>query len=212
MSGVKTTPTGVLRVQVPQALGIGKFNSVLEKYLHAYQRVDVEWILSDKAPDFTTEQLDCAIKVGNIVDPSLVAMKIFELPRIVAASRDLVPHPKRILHPSDLKDSPWLSFKTHYTDQISLTHLKTHEEAKLKIRPRFCTDSLFALREVALLGFGVGVFSKWVIEKDLQEGRLVQLCKEWQAVGLPVYLIYPQSRLKPAKLHAFIELMKTQKT
>lgn len=211
MIGARTSPTGVLRVQVPQALGIGKFNNVLSNYLQNYEQVDIEWILSDKTPDFISENLDCAIKVGNIDDPTLVAVKIFELPRIIVASTDLVPNPKKISLPSELRNHPWLSFKTHYLDRISLFHLKTSEEEHLKIHPRFSTDSLFAMREVALMGLGVGIFSKWVIEKDLREGRLVQLCKDWQAVSLPVYLIYPQSRLKPAKLQKFIELIKRQK-
>lgn len=208
MLGAKTSPTGVLRVQVPQALGIGKFNNVLSKYLQNYPQVDIEWILSDKTPDFISDNLDCAIKVGNIDDPTLIAMKILELPRIIAASKDLFSNPKKISHPSELTGYPWLSFKTHYLDQISLFNIKTSEEARLKIHSRFSTDSLLALREVALEGLGVGVFSKWIIEKDLQDGRLIQLCKDWQAVSLPVYLIYPQSRLKPAKLQKFIELIK----
>lgn len=209
MTGARTLPTGVLRVQVPQALGIGKFNNVLAKYLQNYQQVDIEWILSDKTPDFISENLDCAIKVGNIDDPNLIAVKIFELPRIIAASRDLVLNAKKISTPTELSHHPWLSFKTHYQDRISLFHLKTKEEVTLKIHPRFSSDSLLAMREVALMGLGIGVFSKWIIEKDLRDGQLVQLCKDWQAVSLPVYLIYPQSRLKPAKLQKFIELIKS---
>jgi len=47
-------------------------------------------------PDFKADNLDCAIKVVNIDDPSLVAIKIFELPRIIAATKDLVTNPKKI--------------------------------------------------------------------------------------------------------------------
>lgn len=209
MSGAKTSPTGILRVQVPQALGIGKFNSVLAAYLKSYPQVDVEWILTDKAPDFTTENLDCAIKVGHITDPAVVAVKIFELPRIIVAAKELVLASKKISRPTDLSHYPWLSFKTNYQDIVTLTNLKTQEDLKLKLRPRFTTDSLLAMREVALLGLGIGVFSRWIIEEDLKAGRLVHLCKDWQAPSLPVFLIYPQSRLKPAKLQKFIETVTT---
>lgn len=205
MSGAKTSPTGTLRVQVPQALGIGKFNSVLATYLRNCPQVDVEWTLTDKAPDFTAENLDCAIKVGHITDPAVVAVKIFELPRIIVAAKELVPASKKILKPTDLGNYPWLAFKTNYSDQVTLTNLKTQEDLKLKLQPRFTTDSLLAMREVALLGLGVGVFSRWIIDEDLKAGRLVHLCKDWQAPSLPVFLVYPQSRLKPAKLQKFIE-------
>lgn len=211
MTGTKTLPKGVLRVQVPQALGIRKFNQVLSKYLQDYKDVDIDWILSDKTPDFISENLDCAIKVGNVDDPSLIAIKIFELQRVVVASNKLIKNPKKYSHPDDLKDLPWLAFKTHYLNAITLHHSKSNEKCTLKIHPRFSTDNLFSINEVIQLGLGVGVISKWLIEKELKEGVLVQLCKDWQAVKLPVYLIYPQSRHKPAKLQKFIDLVKAQK-
>lgn len=211
MTGAKTLPKGTLRVQVPQALGIGKFNDVLSKYLHDYEDVDIDWTLSDKTPDFISENLDCAIKVGNIDDPSLIAIKIFELPRIIVASSKIISNPKKYTHPEDLKDFTWLAFKTHYLDNITLFHSKTNQKVTLDIQPRFSTDSLLAMREVVQMGMGIGVLSKWVIEKDLEKGLFVQLCKDWQAMKLPVYLIYPQSRHKPAKLQKFIELVRRYK-
>lgn len=211
MSGAKTLPRGVLRVQVPQALGIGKFNNVLLKYLQDYKDVRVEWSLSDKTPDFISENLDCAIKVGNIDDPSLIAIKIFELPRLIIASNKLIANPKKFTTPNDLRNLDWLAFKTHYLDSITLVHSKTSQKEILEIHPCFATDNLFALREVVLTGLGVAVLSKWVIEKDLANGEVVQLCKDWEGAKLPVYLIYPPSKHKPAKLQKFIDLVKAQK-
>lgn len=211
MTGAKILPKGILRVQVPQALGIGKFNDVLSKYLHEYEDVDIDWTLSDKTPDFISENLDCAIKVGNIDDPNLIAIKIFELQRIVVASHQLISNPKKYSHPDDLKEFTWLAFKTHYLDSITLHNSKSNQKVTLDINPRFSTDSLFAMREVVQMGMGIGVLSKWVVEKDLKEGLFVQLCKDWQAMKLPVYLIYPQSKHRPAKLQKFIDLVKSTK-
>ena len=210
MTGTKISPKGLLRVQVPQALGIGRFNHVLAKYLEMYEEVDVEWLLSDKMPDFLSENLDCAIKVGNIDDPNLIAVKIMDLTRVIVASKKLIPNPKKYTHPKDLKDFPWLAFKLHYLNSVPLFHTRTKQKCTLDIHPRFSTDNLSAIREVVTMGLGIGVLSKWIIEKDLKDGLLVEICKDWQAPSLPVYLIYPQSSQKPAKLQKFIELLRGQ--
>lgn len=212
MTGAKISPQGLLRVQVPQALGIGKFNHILADYLNSFEEVNIEWLLSDRMPDFLSENLDCAIKVGNVDDPNLVAIKILELPRVIVGSRGLVSHPKKYTHPEDLKDFNWLSFNIHYQNNISLFHTKTRQKCNLDISPRFSTDNLFSIREAVSMGLGIGVLSKWVIEKDLKDGVLVQLCKDWEAPKLPVYLIYPQSQQRPAKLQKFIDLIKASKT
>ncbi len=208
MTGAKVSPKGTLRVQVPQALGIGKFNHVLSKYLETYKETNIEWSLSDRMPDFLSENLDCAIKVGNIDDPNMVAIKIMDLQRVIVASSKLIKDPKKYDHPKKLEELSWLSFNLHYTDSVSLFQTKTKQKCTLNIHPRFSTDNLFSIRESIASGLGIGVISKWVVEKDLAEGSIVQLCKNWEAPSLPVYLIYPQSSLKPAKLQKFVELLK----
>lgn len=67
------------------------------------------------------------------------------------------------------------------------------------------------MKEVIQMGLGIGVLSTWLIEEDLKAGSLIQLCKDWQAIKLPVYLVYPQSRHKPAKLQKFIDFIKKEK-
>lgn len=209
MTGAKVSPKGTLRVQVPQALGIGKFNNVLTRYLETYKETNIEWLLSDRMPEFLSENLDCAIKVGNIDDPNLVAIKIMDLPRIIVSSTRYLKISKKHVHPKELEKFSWLAFNLHYSNSISLFHAKTKQKCTLNIHPRFSTDNLFSIRELILSGQGIGVVSKWVVEEDLAKGDIVQLCKDWQAPSLPVYLIYPQSSLRPAKLQKFIELIKS---
>jgi DNA-binding transcriptional LysR family regulator len=64
------------------------------------------------------------------------------------------------------------------------------------------------LRRAALLGLGVGIASAWALRDELASGRLVQLAPAWRAAPLPVYLIYAPSRLQPARLRRFIEVMR----
>ena len=210
MLGTKNIPTGLLRVQVPHALGVEKFSKLLTKFILQYDQVNIEWILRDQFPDFSAENLDCAIKVGNIDDPSVVAIKIYEIPRILVTSPKQKKSLLRTTQPSDLADSTWIAFKNHYSTNISLIHQKRLEEITLNIQPRVLTDNLFVMKDLLKSGVGIGVISKWMIEDELKEGSLVQICKDWQAVKQPVYLIYPQSQLKPAKLQRFIELVKKE--
>lgn len=229
LRGTQDDPEGMLRVLVPHAFGQDQLIDLLTDYLARYPRVSVDWMLHDRRPDFIAEGIDCAIQAGEIDNPSLVALRLFEVPRIVIGSPDLV-RGALPAHPEDLHDLPWLALRTYYRDEVVLTRQQeskgdkrdaravqkgrdanargnTHTH-RFPIRPRMSTDSLYAMRNAALKGLGVGIVSAWLVADDIAAGRLVHLVPEWQAEPLPVSLVYPYARFYPARTRLFIEAVR----
>ncbi|MBU1360680.1 MAG: LysR family transcriptional regulator [Gammaproteobacteria bacterium] len=209
LRGAGEEPEGTLRVIAPHAFGQSLLVRPLADYLRRFPRVAVEWLLHDRPPDFVAENVDCAIQVGEVSDPSVIAIKLSEVPRIVIASPSVLDGRRAPAHARELEDLPWLALRTFYRTEILLTHARTGEACRVRMQPRLGTDSLYALRNAALQGLGVGVGSTWLMTDDLAQGRLVQLVPDWCAAPLPVYLIYPQAPYHPAKLRRFLEMMRT---
>lgn len=199
---------GTLRVVAPHAFGQNQFMEPLAKYLQQYPGMRVEWLLHDRVPDFVAENIDCAIKVGPVSDPSVVAVKLGEVPRSVMAAPSLLAGGPVPQHPAELARLPWLALRTFYRDEVCLRHAQTGEVARFDIQPRLSTDGLYALRKAAVLGLGVGIASAWALRDELASGQLVLLAPDWQAAPLPVHLVYAPSRLQPARLRRFIETMR----
>lgn len=208
LRGTGDQPGGTLRVVVPHAFGQEKLVAPLAAYLARYPRVSVEWLLHDGTPSFVADGIDCAIHVGAVTDPSLVALRLSEVPRIVVCAPAVLGKSAAPTHPSDLAALPWLALRTFYRNEIVLTHATTGERVQLPIRPRMSTDSLYALRSAALLGVGVCVASAWLLDDDLARRRLVRVAPAWQAEPLPVYLVYPQARFYASRLRRFVEIMR----
>lgn len=203
----RDSPRGRLRIVAPHALGQEQLMEPLANYLRRYPDVSVEWRLNDRLPDFAAEDVDCAIRVGTVNDPSVVALLIAEIPRIVVAAPELIAH-KPPEHPDELMDLPWLALTTFYQREVVLRRAADSQERSFAISPRFSTDSLYALRRAAIDGFGAAIVSAWLVSDDLQNGRLVHLTPQWRAAPLPMYLIYPASRLQPRRLRAFIDMVR----
>ncbi|WP_437662459.1 LysR family transcriptional regulator [Sorangium sp. So ce1182] len=211
MRGDRDQPDGTLRVVVPHAFGQQQLVGPLADYLRRYPRVSVEWLLHDRQPNFIADGIDCAILVGAVADPAVVAIRLTEVPRIVSAAPSVLGRAAPPEHPSDLAGMPWLALRTYYRDTITLTHSSGGERGEridLAIRPRMSTDSLYALRSAALMGLGVCVASSWLVADDLAQGRLLHLAPSWQADPLPVHLVYPHARFYPARLRRFVEAMR----
>ena len=211
LRGASDVPDGLLRVVVPHAFGQQQLVAPLAEYLRQHPRVAVEWLLHDGTPNFTASGIDCAVHVGAVDDPAVVAVKIAEVPRKAVATPELLAEHGLAAAPEDparLAGLPWLALRTFYLNEVRLRHGDGRERS-FAIQPRLATDSLFAVRSAALLGLGAALVSAWVVADDVAEGRLVHLAPAWHGEPLPVYLLYPYSQFYPAKLRRFVDLMRT---
>jgi DNA-binding transcriptional LysR family regulator len=210
MRGVSDEPEGVLRVIVPHAFGQARLIAPLAQYLLRYPRMQVEWLLHDDRAiqDYIAAGIDCAIQVGEVTDPGLVAIRLSQVPRIVAAAPALLDGAPLPQDPGELAELPWLALRTYYRNEVTLSHADSGKRRRFAIAPRFSTDSLFALRSAMQHGLGVGIASAWVLADDLASGTLVRLAPQWRAAPLPVSLVYPYARFYPARLRRFAELIR----
>jgi DNA-binding transcriptional LysR family regulator len=206
--GTREMPQGLLRVVVPHAFGQQQLVTPLAQYAQRYPDVQIEWLLNDQLPDFVADNVDCAIHVGTVPDPSVVAVLFAEIPRIIVASPSCPGIGETSPDINQLAKLPWLALRTFYRNDIMLMHRASGEQRKLSFRPRISTDNMQALRSAALLGLGAAVISGWIVQEDLAAGRLIQLAPDWQAAALPMYLVYPQARFYSAPLRAFLTLMR----
>jgi len=208
LRGARQHAEGTLRVAVPHAFGQKQLIGPLAQFMRRHPRITVEWLLHDRAADFISQGIDCAIQVGEVHDPSVVAIHLAEVPRMTVAAPALLEGRSLPRHPADLAELPWIAIPAFYRREVTLTHEQSGEQRHVSFRPRLVTDSLYSLRNAAIEGLGVAVGSSWVLQEDLAEGRLVQLLPQWQPAPLPVSLMYPYARFYPARLRHFIDTMK----
>ena len=209
LTGSHDEPAGTLRVRAPHAFGQDQLITPLVAWLERYPRLNVEWMLNDRTPDFISENVDCAIQVGAPDDPGIVAVLLAEVPRIVVAAPALLAAHPPVTQAEELTQLPWLALTSFYRNEIALQRVSDSAMLNLAIAPRLASDSLYAVRKAALAGMGAALVSSWVVQDDLESGALVQLLPAWQAPPLPVWLTYPWASYYPARLRHFFTLIKT---
>jgi DNA-binding transcriptional LysR family regulator len=208
LRGVGDEPKGTLRVLAPHAFGQEQFVRPLAEFLQAHPLVNVEWLLRDDPHDLIGAGIDCALQVGEVRDPGVVAIPLADVARIVVASPAVLGGAPVPSHADELAQLPWLALRTYYRNEVSLSNAATGDTRLFPIRPRLSTDSLYVVRNAALAGLGVGIVSAWMVADDIAAGRLVQLAPAWQAPALPLHLIYPYARFYPARLRLFVAAMR----
>ncbi|MFU0963966.1 LysR family transcriptional regulator [Kluyvera ascorbata] len=201
-------PVGTLRVRAPHAFGQQQLLIPLVGFLARYPQLSVEWMLHDKAVDFISDNVDCAIRVGAEVDPATVTVLLAEVPRCIVASPELLSRFPQVTQPESLSALPWIAIRTFYQHEVVLRHANSDQTASVAIASRLSTDSLYVAKNAALAGVGVAVVSSWTVEEEIANGTLIDLLPQWQAAPLPVHLVYPWARYYPVRLRKFLDLMR----
>ncbi|MQY51705.1 LysR family transcriptional regulator [Rhodocyclus gracilis] len=204
LGGVKAS--GQLRVSAPAGFGRRHVAPLVGAFMQANPEVTVNLDLSDRLVDLMNENIDCAVRIGELQDSSLVSVRLGEMRRMVVASPAyLVAHgvPRT---PADLAQHECLSlgqqrgwvFRDPDTGAVETR----------KVGGRFeCNDGA-VLHEWALAGKGLAWRSLWEVGRDLQEGRLTSVLDAWQAAPMGIYAVFPQRRHLPLRVRLFIDLLK----
>jgi DNA-binding transcriptional LysR family regulator len=84
LGGVRAS--GHLRLSAPAGFGRRHVAPQVGLYMAANPEVTVSLDLSDRIVDLINEGIDCAIRIGELTDSSLVSVRLGEMRRMVVAS------------------------------------------------------------------------------------------------------------------------------
>lgn len=203
------TIKGRLKVRVPHAFGQKQLIKPLIEYLTIYPEMRIDWLLNDTLPDFLSDNIDCAIHVGVITTPNVVAKLIAHVPRIVVAAPSIIEKYGKINNISELQQWPWIAVSTFYNHELTLKNTGLNTTSILELDPILATDNLYTAVECVKDGLGISTVSSWLVKPYLLSGQLVHIAEGWQADPLPIYLVYPYSNYYSKRLRLFMEIMTT---
>jgi DNA-binding transcriptional LysR family regulator len=162
--------------------------------------------MRDSLEDLSHENLDLAVRVGDLVDSSLVARKLAESHSVVCASPAYLAKNGTPIHPTDLKGHSCLSFRTHVN-----THkwrFKTAEGLlEVPVTGRLKVNGLSFLRAAALNNLGVIMLPVWMLQNELKQQQLVPILEEYSLPSVPISVIFSHNRQLVPKVRVFVDFL-----
>ena len=204
LGGVRAS--GQLRASAPSGFGRRHVAPLVGDFMAANPEVTVNLDLSDRLVDLLNENIDCAIRIGELTDSSLVSVRLGEMRRMVVASPAYLVEHGVPREPADLAAHNCLSLG----QQRGWVFRSPHggEVDTIKVGGSFeCNDGA-VLHDWALAGQGLAWRSLWEVGQDLKEGRLTSVLDAWQAPPMGIYAVFPQRRHLPLRVRLFIDLLK----
>jgi DNA-binding transcriptional LysR family regulator len=164
--------SGVLRIASLPTFGKRYVLPALDALMSAHPELNAELDLTERIADPVTERLDAIIRVGQLVDSSLIATKLapHEM-RLVASPHylDKFGHPNSIAALAGHR----LLDKIDGSDALGWSRVLGKANRQLAgVRDVFRCDDFEALRAATLAGFGIALLPSWVVGQDIAAGSL----------------------------------------
>jgi LysR family transcriptional regulator, regulator for bpeEF and oprC len=199
-------PRGKLRVDMTGAIGRLVVFPNLGEFQKRFPDVDLSIRLSDRIVDLIQEGIDCAIRVGELEDSSLVARRIGSFKWTVCAAPEFIERygePKRIEDLSDYRSVGYISCQTGRAK--SWEFIVDGETRYIKVPSTLTVNDIDAYVTCGLKGLGLIRPPYCVAQPYLESGQLRELLQTSKAPLAPISIVYPQNRQVSSAVRAFVD-------
>lgn len=209
--GVKAS--GHLRVTAPGGFGRRHVAPLVPRFREQHSEVSMSLNLSDRVVDLSAEGFDCAVRVGDMPDSSLVSVRLADNRRLCVATPAFLLRHGTPQHPAELArfDCLTLSSDASQTRGWSFSLPGAHGGRELMYLkpggPLDCSDGQ-VLHDWCLAGYGIAWRSTWEVEAEIAAGRLVALLEDFAAPVNGIYAVFPHAKHMPLRLRLWIDFLK----
>lgn len=207
MASSQARPSGRLRVDVSAPLAIRVIIPNLPEFHARYPDIQLDLGLSDRPADLLAENLDCAVRAGEIADQSLIARRIGEMYLVTCASPSYVQRHGEPRHPTDLEGDHFIVGYRYAGTSRTAPFTYADGKESHEIRGRFVVSLNEGAGYVAaaLAGLGIVQAPTFMVQEDIAAGRLVPLLTNWCSTPKPLHIVYPPNRHLSNKVRVFVD-------
>ena len=220
--------SGHLRITAPAGFGRRHVAPLVTRFRELHADVTMSLNLSDRVVDLAGEGFDCAVRVGDMPDSSLVSVRMADNRRLCVATPRYLQTRGTPKQPSELARFDCLTLSSDASQTrgwafrvprnapgqqpgAALTHAvadQDHEVIHLKPGgPLDCSDGQ-VLHDWCMAGYGIAWRSTWEVESEIAAGLLVPVLEAFAAPANGIYAVFPQRKHLPLRVRLWIDFLK----
>jgi DNA-binding transcriptional LysR family regulator len=212
--GVKAS--GHLRITAPAGFGRRHVAPLVPRFRDLHPEVTISLNLSDRVVDVAGEGYDCAVRVGDLPDSSLVSVRLADNRRLCVAAPAYLQRRGTPATPAELARHDCLTLSSDASQTRGWAFSVPVDGGEAGARevhylrpggPMDCSDGQ-VLHEWCLAGLGLAWRSTWEVEADIQAGRLQSVLDDFAAPPNGIFALFPQRKHLALRVRLWIDFLK----
>lgn len=205
-AGSHSEPTGELNITASALLGRMFVTPILGEFLNSHPKVNARTMYVDRVVNLIDEGLDVGIRIGDLPDSSLSAVRCGSVRQVVFGAPKYIKKHGLPQHPRDLADHALIQSlavtpSREWAFQVNGTRTSVH------VNPRVQMNTNDATIEMALGGWGLSRVISYQISPFIEAGRLQIVLDEFELPPMPIHVVHQEGRMVSGKVRAFVDFL-----
>ncbi len=207
MARAQTSPAGRLRVDIGTSLALNVIIPALPDFHARYPDILLDLGVSDRPADLVGENIDCAIRGGDLLDPNLIARRIGQVDLVMCATPDYIARHGMPQHPRDLLQGHRVIayFSPRTGRRMAFDMVRGEERYEFDLPYALAVNDSTAYQAAVLTGLGIAHAIEPLIQPYLADGTLVRVLPEWRSEPIVLHIVYAPNRHLSSRLRVFVD-------
>jgi len=201
----KGSNSGRIRVSMPSLVAKPIVIPELPKFLANNPDIQLDISIADQHPDLIEEGLDCAVRVGPLLELGLVAKKVGTYKTLTYASPDYIQAYGEPFTLDDLGDHIGVSYAMKSGRIRSWEFLEGNEFRTVRLKSAIMVNDADTYVACGLAGLGLIQGGTFILDAHVQSGRLNRVLRDYPSNPRPVSVVYMPNRTRPRRVDIFID-------
>jgi DNA-binding transcriptional LysR family regulator len=197
--------SGPIRLSAPIDLGRQLLVPALDAFMAEHPDVTLELVLSDGYLDLAAQGIDLALRLGNLKDSSMRAVRLGANRRVVCASPGYLAQRGTPQRPADLVHHNCLLMRFGAGVGREWAFVESGRRSVQVVSGNRIANDGSLVRYWCLQGHGIALKSEWDLREDLRQGHLVPLLESFEPPPSTLQLLYPGGAAMPRRVRALID-------
>ncbi|ACZ76260.1 MULTISPECIES: LysR family transcriptional regulator [Dickeya] len=201
-------PAGMLRIAASLPVGIHMIAPVLAEFCALHPKVTIDLRLSDRVVSIVDENIDIAVRIGDLADSNLLSRRLPPYQIGCYASPEYLAHSPLPTHPNDLIGHKTINLRYQNTGQLFRWPFRIGErEVEIVPPSTVIVDASEAVIAAMAAGAGIGMASDFMATSLVRDKKLVPVLADFAVERRNISAVWHESRRSNPAVRAFLDHM-----
>lgn len=198
--------SGTIRVDVPARIGRLIVAPALPGFLRSHPKLHIELGVTDRSVRLVEENVDCALRVGELEDSSMIARHLGEFRLINVASPAYLKRRGTPASPADLKHHQAILYASPTSGRVADWEWTEGTASRtIQVPGRVTVNNAESYIACCLAGLGLIQIPAYDVRDYLASGELTEVMPDHRAAPMSVSILYPHRRHMSRRLRTFMD-------